>query len=561
MISRWSAGLGLVLVVGLPALADGGDGRTVVPAEKAFEKTVGGAVPGGGWDLWSNGWIGQPFQAEAEGPYAVVVRAWGSPALGEWPSMSLLVDGRVRADVRVDSADRRDYRFEVALAPGHHDLAVAFGNDAVVGQEDRNLYVESIAIDSPEGKPAVTLTDGSGLRADREAREREVVAEANAAIERDRKLDAVIRVVHSDGRPAPRVPIDVVQSRQDFLFGCNIYEFDRSRSPKVNADYKDRFAGLFNYATVGFYWASYEPERGKPNYEYTDRVVSWCQGQGIAMKGHPLLWDHEAGRPKWAGDKVPSLEIQKARVEAILGRYKGKITLYEVVNEPAHIPTIPIDEPYRWARAADPSAKLIVNDYAVMADGYPPFRRFLEAAIRDGVPFDGVGIQAHEPVGMRFPLDRVRDVLDQYAKLGKELHITEFTPPSGGQPILGSHVQGTWDEAAQADYAEKFYRICYAHPAVKAITWWDLSDQGAWQKGGGLLRADMSPKPAYEQLRRLIRNEWMTRASGKTGPDGRFPFRGFPGTYRVGVKAPGGPSSRPVTLHRDGPRELVVTIP
>ncbi|MFO0955917.1 MAG: endo-1,4-beta-xylanase [Isosphaeraceae bacterium] len=437
---------------------------------------------------------------------------------------------------------------------------MAFRNDARVGLEDRNLYVESIAIDPPAGAPAIALTDGSELRAAREAREREIVDEATAAIEKHRKADAVVRVVHPDGRPVSGARVDLVQYRQDFLFGGNIYLFDRAKTPGQNAAYKDRFAGLFQYATVGFYWASYEREKGKPDYQYTDKVVAWCQGQGIAMKGHPLLWGDKAGIPPWS-DGIPPLEAQKARVEAILGRYKGKIGLYEVVNEPAHNPLPRIDDPYRWARAADPSAKLIVNDYAVLADGYPPFRRLLEAAIRDGVPFDGVGIQAHEPVGMRFPLERVRDVLDRYAKLGKGLHITEFTPTSGGQPILGSHVQGTWDEAAQADYAAKFYRVCFAHPAVNAITWWDLSDQGAWQKGGGLLREDMSPKPAYEALRKLIRDEWMTRASGTTDQEGRFAFRGFYGTYRVGVKARGGPASRTATLSPDGPRELVVMVP
>ena len=82
------------------------------------------------------------------------------------------------------------------------------------------------------------------------------------------------------------------------------------------------------------------------------------------------------------------------------------------------------------------------------------------------MPFDGIGIQAHEPRDMRFPLDRVQEVLDQYAALGKELHITEFTPTSGGWKITGSHRKGVWDEAAQADYAVKFYRVCFANPAV-----------------------------------------------------------------------------------------------
>ena len=49
---------------------------------------------------------------------------------------------------------------------------------------------------------------------------------------------------------------------------------------------------------------------------------------------------------------------------------------------------------------------------------------------------------------MRFPLDRVQEILDQYDTLGKGLHITEFTPTSAGQKITGSPREGVWDEAA-----------------------------------------------------------------------------------------------------------------
>ena len=140
---------------------------------------------------------------------------------------------------------------------------------------------------------------------------------------------------------------------------------------------------------------------------------------------------------------------------------------------------------------------------------------------------------------MRFPLDRVQEILDQYATLGKGLNITEFTPTSAGKKITGSHREGVWDEAAQADYAVKFYRVCFAHPAMRAITWWDLSDQGSWLPGGGMLRADMSPKPVYEQLKRLIHEEWKTALHATTDDDGRLSFRGFCGTYRLTSGQPG----------------------
>jgi len=349
-----------------------------------------------------------------------------------------------------------------------------------------------------------------------------------------------VRILDAAGKPLANTPVAIEQASHDFLFGCNIYCFDRYREPERNEAYKRRFRELFNYATVGFYWRGYEPQRGKPRYDYTDKVVAWCQQHAIRMKGHPLLWDHRAGRPAWNNNRQPPPDVQKQRVAEIIRRYSGKIEFWEVVNEPAHLRGIKIDQPYRWAREADPRAYLIVNDYFVMANGYPPFFALLQKAISDGVPFDGIGIQAHEPRTMRFPLGQVRRILDHYAALGKELHITEFTPASGGQPITGSHITGRWDEAAQADYAVKFYTVCFAHPAVRAITWWDLCDDGSWLRGGGMLRRDMTPKPVYNALKKLIRETWHTRVEGNTDAEGRLAFRGFFGRYALsaaGAKA------------------------
>jgi len=350
----------------------------------------------------------------------------------------------------------------------------------------------------------------------------------------------------------------VEQVGHEFLFGCNIYMFDRFRDAAKDAAYKQRFAELFNYATVGFYWRWYEHERGKPQYDYTDKVVAWCREHGIRMKGHPLLWADSAGVPPWSKGQ-PEPELQKARVEAIMGRYR-QIEFWEVVNEPSHLPSLKIDDPYRWARRFDPKAYLIVNDYHVLGDGCPGFHRLLKDALARNVPFDGVGIQAHEPRTMRFPLDRVQRILDHYAALGKELHITEFTPASSGQKMTGTYADAVWDEAAQADYASKFYTLCFAHPAMRAITWWDLCDTGAWLKGGGMLRADMTPKPVYHALHKLIHQDWTTRTAGTTDADGRYAFRGFRGRYRLTVQAGGKTAAAEATLGKDRKTELVVTV-
>lgn len=391
-------------------------------------------------------------------------------------------------------------------------------------------------------------------------REEAALRKAAADTPKFRQGAATIQVVDAQGAPVAAAAVTLEQTEHDFLFGCNIYMFDRFEKPADNEAYKTRFKELFNYATTGFYWRSYEPEKGKPHYAATDKVVAWCGQQGIRLKGHPLLWGFEAGEPKWSQGQ-PAPDIQKQRVTDILSRYGGEIEFWEVVNEPAHAQSVKVDAPYRWARAADPKGYLIINDYYVMADGYPPFFKLLEEAKAAGVPFDGIGIQAHEPRTMRFPLEKVQSALDHYAELGKELHITEFTPASGGELLTGSHVTGKWDEAAQADYAVKFYRICFAHPAVRAITWWDLCDKGSWLKGGGMLREDLTPKPVYTALRRLIHDEWQTRVEGQTDAQGSLAFRGFYGQYTVQVNSPAGNATAKVHLAQGAQNEFKIALP
>ena len=90
--------------------------------------------------------------------------------------------------------------------------------------------------------------------------------------------------------------------------------------------------------------------------------------------------------------------------------------------------------------------------------------------------------------------------------------------------------------------------MLYSYPAVAAITWWDFSDRAAWQRApAGFLRRDMSPKPAYDALHRLVKEKWWTRTTARTDGQGRATFRGTLGQYRITVTA-AGRTAEPLTL-------------
>jgi len=383
----------------------------------------------------------------------------------------------------------------------------------------------------------------------------DILAEAKERIAKHRQDDGVITVRDASGKPEPGVTVKVEQLRHDFLFGCNAFMVGRIREMEREKEYRRRFAALLNYATLGFYWGAYEPQRGKPNYDYTDKVIEWCRAQGITCKGHPLAWDHPASSPKWLPEDFAEVErLSTTRVREIIARFKGRIDIWDVVNEPTDLTRFknPMNT---WAqklgagpftrlhldiaRQAGPTATLLVNDYRVD----PAFHKILEALRADGKPlFDAIGIQSHMHGG-GWPLRKVWEVCDRFADFGVPLHFTETTIVSGPRLGPGENWGATTPEleAKQADYVAKFYTTLFAHPAAQALTWWDFADAGAWQgAAAGFLRKDMSAKPAYERLHALIKGEWWTRTEGRTNARGEFNARLFFGTHRVTARLPNG---------------------
>jgi hypothetical protein len=204
--SAWPILIGLF---GVLSLAAGDDANPlVIEAGKALEKTIGGPVDGG-WNLWSNGCVGQPVRFVSSGRYAIVVRAWGSPVGGVWPAMALLVDGLPVQTVPVNHTRPGNDRFEITIEEGTHEIAVAFLNDGRNGKEDRNLYVARITIVPPSDGVAPELSDGTELRAEQDRREQATLAATGPAIESIRKADAIVHVVDAAGLPLAGARVSV----------------------------------------------------------------------------------------------------------------------------------------------------------------------------------------------------------------------------------------------------------------------------------------------------------------------------------------------------------------
>ena len=120
----------------------------------------------------------------------------------------------------------------------------------------------------------------------------EMLTGADARIEKHRKADLTITVLDAAGKPVPGATVALEQTRHAFLFGSNIFLWGRCGDEPSEAAYRARYAELLNYATLPFYWWSYESRRGEPEHERIEKIARWCQEHGIATKGHPLAWNY-----------------------------------------------------------------------------------------------------------------------------------------------------------------------------------------------------------------------------------------------------------------------------
>jgi endo-1,4-beta-xylanase len=401
--------------------------------------------------------------------------------------------------------------------------------------------------------------------------EARLLAEAREGAERHRKEDATLVFERSGAGAVAGASVTIRQETHEFLFGALLFGLvgHGGTEPHRPEAFRSRFASLFNLGVLPYYWSGHEPVPGRPLWPRQKDTIEWARASGVTLKGHPLVWTHPAGTPRWL--RALSVEttetLLRARVTSTVAGLAGTVDMWDVVNEPVNTVTwrmahaegrdddgaryraVPVEEVadwieahYRAAHAANPRASLVLNEFHQVMR--PEVRqRFLDLARllqRRRVPVHALGLQAHEPLDAWLPPGELRAALDACAELGLPLQVTELIPQSSGKTIAGGWREGTWTEEAQADFAEQVYRIAFGHPAVELVNWWAFSDRDAWMPGGGLVDADYRPKPVYERLRRLVQEEWRTALEARTDAEGRVSFRGFLGRYAVTLREENG---------------------
>lgn len=413
--------------------------------------------------------------------------------------------------------------------------------------------------------------------------------------ERHRKGFVRLRVEDEQGQPVEKAELEIRQVSHAFKFGCNLFLLDQLDDDQQNAEYKDAFAKLFNQAVLPFYWADLEPEPGqvrfdkdsKPIYRRPppDYCLDFCEERGIAPKGHPLLW--HLFYPKWLTEDPKQLRhLIDQRFRQIAERYGDRIPTFDVCNEalactgwhPLRGIGNHVDYAFELASLYFPASTTLVynetteNSFEYFRGPHSPMFMLCEH-LAERYRLGAVGLQFHlfsqnaEAVeNYRNDLLNPRSLyafMDQYASLGLPLKLSEITIPSYTMVDEGHEFQAT--------VTERLFRIWFSHPAMDEIDWWNLVDgtaayapRGTYEGEnfyqGGLLNYDMSPKPAYKVLDKLINEEWRSQETLHYKVDDENQFRGYYGGYEVVIKHPGGETSARFDLVKGATGEVILKV-
>ena len=420
-------------------------------------------------------------------------------------------------------------------------------------------------------------------------------------IEANRKGWLKLSFVDSEGAPMQNVKLRLKQKSHDFRFGCNLFMLDELETEEKNQRFREMYPQLFNLATLPFYWANLEPrpdflrfDKDSPK-DYRrpapDLCLEYCEEKGIEPKLHCLVYDQWS--PLWLPEDAHEIKaLLDKRIRRIAERYADRIPSMEVINETQcnyitgkpdrkSTPFFLEDDIIEWsfdhARRYLPTNKLIINEATryVWAEYYKYTRSAyylqIQRALEKGADINSIGMQYHQFHSREDEEARAQylcnpehlyRVLDTYAKLNKPIQITEVT--------ASAYSREAEDEDVQAQMLRNLYRIWFSHPGVEAIIYWNMIDgyaayatpgdmtNGENKYHGGLLRFDMSKKPAWEVLDQLINREWHTDVEAVC--DAEADLKGFFGTYDLEAACDGRQVTTRIHLKKGADNRFTVVL-
>lgn len=303
-----------------------------------------------------------------------------------------------------------------------------------------------------------------------------------------------------------------------------------------------------------------QPEEGVFNFKSSDALLHIADKAGMEVVGHALVWHHQV--PHWIfkdseGNPVSRevlIQRMKDHIFEVVGRYKGKIKYWDVVNEAVDLRyengqqvafyrespwyTIIgedyIELAYRFAHEADPDALLLYNDYSMTDLVKTQFVADMVSELKGkGIPIHGIGMQGHWH--LEWPSSRnLRKALDILSAVNVKVSISELdlrVLPHPKETEMGADIRLNIERLNELDpytkgipekmlkkqakkYASLFKVFLEYSDVIERVSFWGVVDHHSWLRDWpvkgrtvypALFDRDYSPKPAYFAIRKLIK--------------------------------------------------------
>lgn len=296
-------------------------------------------------------------------------------------------------------------------------------------------------------------------------------------------------------------------------------------------------------------WEAIRPQMNEWRWDIADQMVAFAEQHKMHMVGHTLVWHSQVPAQVFLNEKGEAhgrdalLKIMAEHINTLVGRYKGRIATWDVVNEAVEdsgewrqtswfkgVGEDYIEQAFRLAHKADPKAHLVYNDY----NTFMPTKRDAIAAMAKalkakGVPIHGLGMQGHIGIG-RPELSQLEQTIETFAGAGVRVHVTELDVdvlPSVWEmsaeianrfeykPEMDPFKDGLTKEMAEqlAERYEALFKLFLKHrDKIDRITLWGTSDDGSWLNGFPipgrtnyplLFDRQQQPKLAYQRVAAL----------------------------------------------------------
>jgi endo-1,4-beta-xylanase len=262
-----------------------------------------------------------------------------------------------------------------------------------------------------------------------------------------------------------------------------------------------------------FKWQAIRPDAKTFNLDHFSDMLDFAEANGMAMRGHTLLWHKMQYFPKWLNEydfgASPVKEAERVlgtHIRTLCKLYRNRITSFDVVNETVEEGSgalrtsslskafggteAMLDFAYHTAREHAPGVELTYNDYMSWEPGNEGHRlgvlKLLEGFRKRGTPCDTLGVQSHIGLtdgstvgGLVSKQEKPwRSFLDTATRMGYKLAITEFDVNDKVLPTDAKVRDGI-----VANYAAAYLEIMFSYPQLRDVLAWGMCDRYTWLNG------------------------------------------------------------------------------